>query len=104
MQVIPTAVVASFLYKLDKDAAARVEKMIHSLEENGSGLRMPDSKSLRKGLFELRILGNSQIRILYFFDKDSTYLVHAFFKKTMKIPRREIKYGRMIMKKLLHEL
>ncbi len=97
MEVISTIGVKKFIDSLTNIPQARVRRMVRSLEENGHTLRLPDSKSLRKGLFELRILGSPQIRILYFFHQDRAFLVHAFYKKTMRIPQKEIEYGRKVM-------
>jgi phage-related protein len=102
MRVIPTADVYSFIEQLPIKVATRTQGMIRVLEENGHKIRMPYSKSLGEGLFELRILGNIQVRVLYFFSHDAAYLVHAFVKKSMRIPKSEIEYGRTIWKTLLN--
>ena len=63
MEVIPTKKVNEFICLLNTPADRRTRKMIDMLSLYGNELRMPYSKSLGKGLFELRILGNIQVRI-----------------------------------------
>lgn len=79
-----------FIFKLDVQTQARVLRHIELLEKYGYKLEMPYSKSLHEGLFELRIMGNKQVRIVYCFHKDIIYLLNIFIKKTNKIPKREI--------------
>jgi len=51
---------------------------------------MPHSKQLTKGLYELRIRGKEEIRILYCFKEKDVYLLHGFKKQTQKTPSKEI--------------
>jgi len=51
---------------------------------------MPYSKPISRNLFELRIRGKQEIRILYCFFDDKIYLLNAFIKKTKTTPNREI--------------
>jgi len=60
------------------------------LEEFGHKLGMPHSKEVNKNLFELRVRGVQEVRILYGFHKNSIVLLHGFIKKSQKIPKREI--------------
>jgi phage-related protein len=61
------------------------------LEEFGPYLRAPHSKKITDKLYELRIVGENSIRILYTFYNNKYYLLHAFKKKVNKIPKKEIK-------------
>jgi len=79
-----------FIFKLDAQSQARVLRYIELLEKYGYKLGMPYSKSLHDGLFELRVMGNKQIRIIYCFYKGTIYLLNIFNKKTNKIPKKEI--------------
>ena len=90
-----------FINKLDRITSARVRKTIKALEKFGHLLSMPDSKSLGRGLFELRTLGKSQIRILYVFHNNKAYIVHSFIKKAWKISLRDISYAREIQKEVM---
>lgn len=64
-------------------------------------LRMPYSKSLGKGLFELRITSPRQTRIIYTFHNNQIILLNIFIKKTWAIPRYKIEYARNILKLFL---
>jgi phage-related protein len=63
------------------------------LEEFGPSLRMPHSRSLSDGLFELRAKGREGIgRLFYcFLIGQKVVVLHGFVKKTQKTPRRELK-------------
>lgn len=78
-----------FILKLDAQAQARVLRCLDLLEKYEYKLGMPYSKSLKGGLFELRIVGNKHIRIIYCFHDGKIYLLNAFMKKTNKIPKKE---------------
>ena len=69
---------------------------ISLLEEYGTKLRAPFSKSIGNGVFELRIRFAADItRIFYFFYYDNKIvLTNGFIKKTQKTPRREIEKAR----------
>ena len=62
------------------------------LEEKGTELRLPYSRHLDDGIFELRtIQGKNIIRNLYFFFVGSKIIMtHGFKKKTNKTPPEEI--------------
>lgn len=48
-------------------------RSVDLLEEHGNLLDIPDSKSLGKGLFELRTQGKVKVRILYIFHNKKAY-------------------------------
>ncbi len=66
------------------------------LEEFGSALREPYSKSVGNGLFELRVKFSSDItRIFYFFfDGRRIILTNGFIKKTANTPPSELALAR----------
>lgn len=84
--------VAEFLKDLDPKMNAKIWKIIEMLEKDGVHLRMPYSKYLRDGIFELRISQGSNIsRILFFFfDGNKAILTNGFIKKSEKTPETEI--------------
>lgn len=84
------AYVETFIRGLDVETSAKVVRMIALLELCGPKLRMPYSRSLGSGLFELRTRGNHEIRIFYIFLGRNIYLLHAIEKKTQTTPRREL--------------
>lgn len=67
MEVLQVPQAAEFIDELPSLLQARVRRTITLLELNGSALRMPFSKPVERGLYELRILGKVQVRLLYFF-------------------------------------
>jgi phage-related protein len=75
-------------------------KMIELLIEHGPDLRMPHSRSLGDGLFELRPKGPEGIgRALYcFLQGKRVSVLHAFIKKTEQTPDRDLKLARKRMK------
>jgi phage-related protein len=85
-----TKEIDKFIFDLDTKTQARVLRCLELLKKYENKLGMPYSKSLHEGLFELRIVGNKQVRIIYCFDNGIIYLLNAFIKKTNKIPKREI--------------
>ena len=74
--------------------------------EIGLNLGMPHVKSLSSifpGLCEIRIKDRGgQFRVIYFLKRDEAiYLVHAFRKKTQKLPSKEIKTILKRMKEII---
>lgn len=78
------------LFYVSKQSPEKTGKYIDLLETFGNRLRMPYSKQLDKNLYELRIRGKQEIRILYCFYKNQAVIVHSFVKKTQTTPRKEI--------------
>ncbi|MEI7463404.1 MAG: type II toxin-antitoxin system RelE/ParE family toxin [Candidatus Taylorbacteria bacterium] len=90
-----------FINNLDGLAISRVRHCLRLLQEYGHLLDMPDSKSLGKGLFELRTQGKIRVRILYMFHKNKAYVIHGFVKKAWKISIKDMKYARRIQKEVM---
>jgi len=88
------AYVERFIHSLDYATTAKVLRTLELLEKHGSDLGMPHSKSLGKGLFELRVRGTREIRIFYAFVENDIYLLHAFQKKSQQTPVKEIDLAR----------
>jgi phage-related protein len=87
--VIP---VKQFIDSLDLKMRVKALGSIEILSEFGNTLREPYSKSIGKGLFELRIKFASDVtRIFYFFYVDNKIvLTNGFVKKTRKTPHSEM--------------
>ena len=83
-----------FIDSLEKAGIAKALRTIDLLERFGNKLGMPHSKKIAKGLFELRIRGEEEARIIYTFHKSSIVLLHGFKKKSQKIPKRELNVAR----------
>lgn len=93
--------ITDFIEALDAELAYCVYSTINMLEIEGNELRMPHSKALGGGLFELRIISATHIRIIYTYHKRQAVLLNIFFKKTWLIPRKEIRYAQNILTKFL---
>ncbi len=75
---------------LEEKTIARVLRTLDLLERFGNRLGPPHSKKIEKNLFELRIRGRQEMRIFYTFHRGEVMLLHAFMKKSQRIPRKEI--------------
>jgi phage-related protein len=78
-------------------------RIVELLIEFGPDLRMPHSRAMGEGLFELRPRGREGIgRVFYcFVIKQRVLILHAFIKKTQDTPRRELGVARKRMKEAL---
>lgn len=83
--------VEKFIRLLDKSTISKFSRNADLLEKHGPLLGMPHSKRLTKDLYELRIKGRQEVRIIYAFVSNKIYLLHGFLKKTQKTPIKEIK-------------
>jgi phage-related protein len=83
--------VEEFVKSLDSSTIAKVAHEIDLLEKHGNILGVPRSKKIAPKLYELRIRGKTEVRIIYTFKNRDICLLHAFKKKTQKVPRKEIK-------------
>ena len=83
-------VIEIFLTKLEKPTIAKVLRTVDLLERFGNQLGMPHSKSIGGRLFELRIRGKQEIRLIYAFSKSRAIILHGFVKKSQRIPQKEL--------------
>lgn len=93
--------VEEFIKSLDEQTIAKIAHEIDLLEKHGPYLGMPHVKKITRDLYELRIRGKQEVRILYGFVKNNIYLLHAFKKQTQKTPPKELKtaLGRLLFLK-----
>lgn len=86
------------------DVLADYARLVELLMEHGPNLRLPHSRSMGDGLFELRPRGRSGIaRALYcFLLGKRVVVVHAFIKKTSQTPDKDLKIARKRAKELPH--
>jgi phage-related protein len=77
-------------------------RLVELLMEFGPGLRMPRSRALGNGLFELRPRSREGIgRALYcYLDGERVVVLHAFVKKTRATPERDLRVARRRMKEV----
>lgn len=100
MHVTVHPVVDSFIAELDEPTIAKTLRTIDLLEKFGSALRFPHSKPVAKNLFELRVRGQQEVRILYTFHGHAAVLLHGFLKKFTKISHKDLLVGIQRMKRL----
>ncbi len=82
---------------LTKDEWERVSIMVDRLVGLGSRARMPLSRSLGDGLFELRFtLGATARRITYRFTKDGRIVLLTTFRKQRNNERAEVARARRV--------
>lgn len=83
--------VKEFMEEQNDEVYTKILRSIKLLREGGSFLRPPDARKISKNLYELRIRGKEAIRIFYTKIQEGYLLLHAFKKKTQKIPNKELK-------------
>ena len=79
-------------------------RIVELLMEFGPNLRMPHSRALGGGLFELRPRGREGIgRSLYcYISGQRVIILHAFLKKTRATPRRDLRIAYQRMEEVRH--
>jgi len=92
--------VVSFVISLETKTRSRVHGTLDLLGEYGHRLRMPFSRSLGAGLFELRVRGTQEVRLFYTFYDRAVVCLHGFVKHGRKTPRREILIAKQRQKEL----
>ncbi len=88
--------VREFLTGLSKPAKPKVYAALAMLEQYGNLLKMPRSKPMGAGLYELRIAhSEGAIRILYCFRPERRIvLLHGFVKKTEQTSKGDLDVAR----------
>ena len=87
--------IVEWMATLDETEWDRTVVVIDRLATLGSSARMPLSKSLGDGLFELRFtLGSTARRITYRFTKDGRIILLTTFRKQRNNERNEITRAR----------
>ena len=77
---------------------------VERLEDRGSQSRMPASRSLGDGLFELRFdLGRTARRITYFFADGRRIVLLTTFRKQRQNERAEVQRARRAMERCIAE-
>jgi len=86
--------VVNFIENLQPREQAKIIWMIDLLEKTGVNLSDPYTKHIEGALWELR---PGHLRVLYFLEKRTFVLLHAFRKKAKKLPvsEKEIALRRM---------
>jgi phage-related protein len=94
--------VKEYIEGLPHREVGRMSRALDLLQEFGTELRAPYARCLGGKLWELRITGSLQHRVLYFaISGRRLVLLHAFTKKTDRTPRTEIETARKRMTELI---
>jgi len=79
-----------FIKSLDDSLVTKVFGLLEVLDEVGVHLGPPKLKKITKEIYELRILAKVSVRVLCAFSDGNIYVLHAFIKKSQKIPKQEL--------------
>lgn len=88
MKVFYLTEVAKFIEKLDLQEHTRVSRIRHLFERYGFIIGQKYIKKITKDLWELRA---GKIRLFLYIKGHEAYGVHIIYKKTQKLPSRDIK-------------
>lgn len=88
--------VRDFIQRLELKAKKKIYHALNLLAERGVELTFPQTRKLSGfEIWELRVLGSNNLRILYVLLPRRTFLIlHAFAKKKQKTDNYEIKIAR----------
>ena len=96
--------VESWLESLPAGQFATVASRIEYLAEHGAAIRMPRSRSLGEGLFELRFdLAEKAQRITFFFPEGKRVVLLTTFRKQRQNERAEVARARLAMARCIAE-
>jgi phage-related protein len=81
-----------FLNSLSGKQQAKILRVFQSIKEYGLQSILPHVKKLSgTPLWEIRILGQDNLRVIYVVPlQDTVLILHGFIKKTQKTPKKEI--------------
>lgn len=100
--VIQTQYALDFAATMDEDSVVRYNAILDVLEERGR-LESPLGEKVEGevSLFAIRVMTKGNYRFFYCYDTGSAiFVLNGYQKKTPRIPKREIKHARQIMKEL----
>lgn len=86
--------VQQFLNSLNPTLQAQVIRQLQKIAIGGPYIGPPVTKKIDRRLYELRIIGRQQIRILFTVTGHKIILVHAVIKKSSKLSRKDINTAR----------
>ena len=92
-----------FIESMDEKLRSKMKVVIDMLKVRGRWLRLPHSRNLENGIYELRAqIGTNAARVLYFFvTGKNAILTNGFIKKTQKTPANELKKAKQYMRDYL---
>lgn len=88
--------VQRFILAQDAGTQGKIAKLLDLLSAYGPRLGMPYSRYLGSNLYELRVRGKNEVRIFYAFvtGEHEIVIVHAFNKRSQRLPERELAIAR----------
>jgi len=92
--------ISRFIAGLDKPTIAKVLHVIELLEHFGHALRMPHSKQIGHSLYELRVRGRVDIRLIYTFRSGDAIVLHTFIKKSERLHQKDLRAAYKAMREL----
>jgi len=80
-------------------------RLVCLMEKQGADLRLPHSRAMGEGLFELRCKGKEGIGRAFYCTMVGRQIIilHSFIKKTQETPDRELKTARKRLKEVKSE-
>ena len=80
-------------------------RLVFLMEGHGADLRLPHSRAMGDGLFELRCKGEEGIGRAFYCAMRGRQIVilHSFIKKAQETPDRELKTARKRLKEIKHD-
>lgn len=93
-------IVKNFLESEGEPLMGKASYKIKLLQDYGPLLGLPHARKLEGKLYELRIRGKEEVRIIYAFIENTACLLHVFKKKTQEIPEKELEIARQRLKSL----
>jgi len=101
MEIRIDKTVEKFIMSLEKNTIAKVLRTIDLLEIFNHCLGMPHTRKICPNIFELRVRGKQEIRLMYTFYASEIVILHGFIKKSQKIPRKELEFAMQKFQNLL---
>lgn len=92
--------VGNFFDELEPVTRAKLSRLVEALTIEGYGLSMPYSKKIGKNLYELRAQSVQNVRVFYTFHGGKIVLLHAMFKKSQKLTKRDLEKARQRLTRL----
>jgi len=83
-----------FIESLQKPTRAKWARLLDLLVIYGSSLGMPHARRLPDGMMELRVRGQQEVRAFTVVSGRHMIVLHAFLKKTQKIPPKELRIAK----------
>ena len=94
--------IEKLILNLPEGLLARYLRLAELMLEFGSNLGLPHTKSIKQGLFELRLKSKEGIARVFFSTivNKKIVMLHAFIKKSQKTPKKEISIAIKRMKEV----